>query len=435
MRYLAILGQNRELSLAELEAVYRGLKNISRQNESVIFDSEEKIDIDRLGGTPKLAEVLAEDIAFQNVKDAILKELNKLDKDKKIFFGMSFYGNSDSKKYDRLGKEIKSALKNAGYKARWAVSRELALSSVYIKTNKLLTRGFDFNIIFAPSVIPAKAGIQVTVAKTVAVQDFADYEFRDMRRPARDLFSGMTPPKLAKIMINLTNLSPLFRGGDARRAEGVSISPHPTSILPSKEREEVKKKTFLDPFCGSGTFLAEAALLGFQNICGSDVSAKAVSDSRKNIEWLIKNYKNKTSPTGRLQPPPPLITKREDENIEIKLCDIKNITKCWTEKFDCIATEPYLGSPIRGELSFVQAEKMQKELSGLYEIYLKNLSSMLEKNGTLVLIVPFFFTDAKNFKINLKIKENSLAAVRPSILYSRPDQKVGREIYVLNKTG
>ncbi len=107
MRYLAILGQNRELSLAELEAVYPGIKNISRQNESVIFDSEEKIDIDRLGGTPKLAEILAENIIFQDAKDAILEELKKLNKEQKIFFGLSFYENRDRKKYDRLGNRLK----------------------------------------------------------------------------------------------------------------------------------------------------------------------------------------------------------------------------------------------------------------------------------------------------------------------------------------
>ncbi len=387
MRYLAVLGQNRELTLAELTAVYPGIKNISRQNESVIFDSEKKIDIERLGGTPKLAEVLEEGLAFQDAKGAILKELRKMHKEKKVFFGMSFYGNSDSKKYDRLGKEIKSALKDAGYKARWAVSRELALSSVYIKTNKLLTRGFDFNIIFL-------GGGKVTVAKTVAVQDFADYEFRDMRRPARDLISGMTPPKLAKLLINL------------------SRQPSPLKV---RGELEGSYDNFLDPFCGSGTFLAEAALLGINQICGSDASAKAVSDSQKNFSWLKEKY-------------------NLPQTAEIKICDIKNISSCWQKKFTSIATEPYLGPPIRGELSFMQAEKMQKELSGLYEIYLKNLSSVLEKNGTLVLVVPFFLSAKKIFKINLKIKENGLIAARPSILYSRPDQKVGREIYILKKS-
>ncbi len=244
----------------------------------------------------------------------------------------------------------------------------------------------------------------VVIAKTTAVQDFADYEFRDMQRPARDLVSGMTPPKLAKIMINLCS-SP-FKGEVRRGNESSTPSNSPLA--------RGRIGIFLDPFCGSGTFLAEAALLGIKKICGSDVSAKAVSDSQKNIDWLKEKY-------------------NLPQEAEIKLCDIKNISACWPNKFTSIATEPYLGSPIRGELSFMQAEKMQKELSGLYEIYLKHLSSVLEKNGTLVLIVPFFFVGTQKIKITLELKKAGLMAARPPILYSRPDQKVGREIYILKK--
>lgn len=392
MKYLAILGQNPELSLAELQAVYPGIKITPLAKEAArgrelaeaaILETSEKIDINGLGGLPKLAELLENGVSFKDVKKIIAAELLKLGASQKIFFGLSFYNNANRGLYNNLGKEIKNALKDAGAKARWAVSRELALSSVYIKTNKLLTRGFDFDIVFY-------AG-KVAVAKTIAVQDFSDYEFRDMRRPRRDLVSGMTPPKLAKIMVNLS--SPLRRrgvGGDL--------------IIES----------FLDPFCGSGTFLAEAALLGIKKICGSDVSAKAVSDSQKNFSWLKEKY-------------------NLPQDAEIKLCDIKNISSCWNAKFSSIATEPYLGQPVRGELSFAQAEKMQKELSGLYEIYLKNLSSVLEKNGTLVLIVPFFVSGGKKIKINLELKKAGLTSARPPILYSRPDQKVGREIYVLRK--
>lgn len=398
MLYLAILGQNPELSLAELQAVYPSVKVISRSNETAFLESAEEVDISRLGGTPKLGLFVGEAETLEKAKHIIIEELMKLSAEKKIFFGLSFYNNSDRKKYERLGKEIKNALKDAGYKARWAVSRELALSSVYIKTNKLLTRGFDFNLLFHPHPSsPSERGRikeGVSIFKTIAIQDFADYEFRDMRRPARDLYSGMTPPKLAKILINLS-FSPSLEG-EKPKAEGVL------------------ENNFLDPFCGSGTFLTEAALLGFKNISGSDISEKAVSDSQKNFSWFKNEYKSSTE-------------------AEIKMCDIKNIFKCWTKKFNNIATEPYLGPPIRGALTVSQAQKLQKELSELYGIYLKNLSSVLGDGGRLVLIVPFFITREKTFRLSLQIKQNGLKAVREPILYSRPDQKVGREIYVFEK--
>lgn len=375
MRYLAILGQNPELSLAELAAVYPEIKIVSRQKEATVFDSAEKIEIGRLGGLPKLAEVIAEDAPLKDMGKIIAAELLNLGTGQKIFFGLSFYNSENRGLYNGLGKEIKNELKNAGAKARWAVSREMALSSVYIKTNKLLTRGFDFDVVFHEG--------KAVIAKTLAVQDFADYEFRDIGRPRRDLVSGMTPPKLAKMLVNLCG-----RG----------------------------RKSFLDPFCGSGTFLMEAALLGYKKICGSDISAKAVSDSQKNISWLFEKYK-----LSDTRPP------------TVKICDIKNISECWKEKFDAIATEPYLGPPIRGKLDFKKAETLRKELNNNYDKYLPALSHALEKNGALILIVPFLITDNGELKLNLKIKENGLHAVRSSIKYSRPDQKVGREIYILKK--
>ncbi len=50
-------------------------------------------------------------------------------------------------------------------------------------------------------------------------------------------------------------------------------------------------KKILDPFCGSGTILQEAMLLGFKNIYGSDKDKRAIANSKENINWLKKEYK------------------------------------------------------------------------------------------------------------------------------------------------
>ncbi|MFC1612491.1 TRM11 family SAM-dependent methyltransferase [Patescibacteria group bacterium] len=361
MQYLAILGQNAQLSLAELLAVYPKIQIIISDKDAVVFESKIKLDIARLGGMPKFAEIL--DIG--NPEKIIFDYLCKLPKEKKIFFGLSFYGKPDKK----LGITLKKKLKNAGYKVRLVTSRDLALSSVVIKTNKLLRRGGDFCI------------FKNYVARTVAVQDFSDYEFRDVRRPARDLVSGMTPPKLAKMLINLGGAS------DA----------------------------ILDPFCGSGTFLMEAVLLGFHKVYGSDINDKAVKDSMKNLDWLKEQYKFKSK-------------------IEIKKCDIKTAGACWDKKFEYIATEPYLGPPIRGTLDLEKAKNLQKELEKNYDEYLKGLSKLLTENGTIILIVPYIITAEKKLYLNLDIKKYGLKPVYEPILYSRPNQKIGREIYILEKS-
>lgn len=381
MQYLAILGQNKELSIAELLAVYPNIKIIQNLEQALVFESKEKIEIERLGGIPKLAEILGK----AEPKKLILDELKKLPKDKKIFFGISDYGCRDRALLcPDFGKKIKQELKSLGYKARWVVGKEPALSSVIVKTNKLLRRGRDFCI------------IDGWTAKTIAVQDFSDYSFRDIERPARDLVSGMTPPKLAKILINL----------------GIGSSPF---VLKGGGQEGDFNINFLDPFCGSGTFLMEAALLGFKNIYGSDISEKAVKDSQKNLTWLKEKYK--------------LLGLR---NPKIKKCDVKNLNDCWKQKFDLIVCEPYLGPPIRGKLSHEEAKKIQQELEKNYYEYLKGLSGALEKNGRIVLIVPYIITSEKNIYLNIYLKKYGFESVSKPIEYSRPNQKIGRLIYTLN---
>lgn len=67
---------------------------------------------------------------------------------------------------------------------------------------------------------------------------------RDYGRPARDARVGMLPPKLAQIMLNLSV-------------------------------KDEKSGTVLDPFCGTGVLLQEAALAGFDFI-GSDIEPRMV---------------------------------------------------------------------------------------------------------------------------------------------------------------
>ena len=46
----------------------------------------------------------------------------------------------------------------------------------------------------------------------------------------------------------------------------------------------------LDPFCGVGTTLIEASLLGFDQMIGSDIDEKAVADTEKNLNWLSREF-------------------------------------------------------------------------------------------------------------------------------------------------
>jgi tRNA (guanine10-N2)-dimethyltransferase len=69
------------------------------------------------------------------------------------------------------------------------------------------------------------------------------------------------------------------------------ITLHPKIARAIVNLSQAKKQhTFLDPFCGTGGILIEAALIG-ANIVGSDIEQKMIEGSKKNLEFYhIKNY-------------------------------------------------------------------------------------------------------------------------------------------------
>src|SRR3989338_7924655 len=93
------------------------------------------------------------------------------------------------------------------------------------------------------------------IAEVIAVFNPKDYDLRD-KRPYLEK-EKLTSIRLAKILINL-----------------------------SQAKEDGK---LLDPFCGSGTVLQEALLMGIDAI-GMDSDSITIHHARKNLTWLQNNY-------------------------------------------------------------------------------------------------------------------------------------------------
>jgi tRNA G10 N-methylase Trm11 len=376
-----VLGRETALSVAEISAVM-SRKRVSWQVyhfQSPIFilesDEEEisKINIEELGGTVKIFEIVSE------TKD-VLSELTKWElsqQNKRVNFGLSFY---QMRPTPFLGKELKKHYLSQGLKARHVVGKMPELSSVIVNENKLIERGFEAIII--------RNGNSFILGRTKEVQNYRDYSRRDFGRPARDDARGMLPPKLAKIMVNLA-------GKDY-------------------------KASVYDPFCGSGTVLQEAALLGYKNLFASDYSDRAIADTRANLNWLEQFGLSKKV------------------NVKIFRNDILNPQTIIQN--DAIVSEGYLGQPITRN-----RERAQSDISELSEFYtgaLKNLKKMLKPEGILVLAVPFFIVGKERFYLpSLEIaKKAGLILSYPQIplelkgqktlTYSRREQFVGREILV-----
>ncbi len=433
MQYFFILGSNPTLSLAELSAVFSYEDKLSLiQTNIAILETNREISpniINKIGGTVKFGLIYDEinSHSTSGILNAVTNFAKPDSSEKKFMFGISNYGKSKTN-IKALAMEFKKMLKQSGINSRWVISREPTLSSVVVEQNKLTSdRGVEIVII--------EFNNKLLLGKTLAVQPFKELSFRDYGRPARDDRSGMLPPKLAQIMINLAvapSLYPPCKGPSRlglAEAEGLGG----LNSLDEKNIKERGEKIILDPFCGSGTILTEAMLMGYEHIIGSDISNKAIENTKINIEWTKKNFQ--FSP----------IRGQAIFNFQLLKADATQISEHIAPNFvDAIITEPYLG-PQRG---WFDINKTVSDLENLYTKSLSEFKKILKPGGRIVIVWPSFYSKRKNIFLNpnlagLKIinpiPENLRTNIfvkltgRDTIIYGRELQKVWREIVVMER--
>lgn len=377
-----ILGTHPELSEAEIFAVI-GKKTVIARSENVLILDDIKENLEdlqeRLAGTIKIGYIVGELLKWNQDEAAelIASLASEAAGKNKISFGVSAYGFSKEDVFF-LGKLVKKQLKSTERPVRFVTSKEIQLSSVIVQENGLLSSGGEFILI--------RHSGKVFIGQTHTVQAYRAWSDRDFGRPARDAKSGMLPPKLARLMINLSGVDP-------------------------------KETVLLDPFCGSGTVLAEALLLGFKELIGSDISKKAVDDTQENLSWLINQL--------HLSLP----------NASFFISDAQHLTAFVREQVGVIVTETFLGEPQKRPLTTSEFKNAQHMLFKMYEPSFETLSSLLPKEGKMVLAVPVFRTQNGYQRLEVdSLLESVGFQVLQSFLYHRPDQIVGREIFVLSKT-
>ncbi len=365
MQYAFILGAHPKLSAAEIKAVLPQASVVSQTDAFLILETvsfKPQAMQNRLGGTIKIAEVLEGGIT----KETIISELKKVEVSGKLKFGVSYYHCQP----DTLGMEVKGELKKLGLSIRLVTGRDKALSSVIVTKNKV----HEFLVLE-----------NKYLARTSAVQDFEKYSTRDYGRPERDMKSGSLPPKLAKMMINLS---------------GADIS-----------------QTLLDPFCGSGTVLQEALLFGFTSVIGTDKSQKAVDDTNKNLEWLLANDKSRVATTYK-----------------VFQSDVSTLSaQLGSASVDVIVTEPYLGPPLRELPDRKTLAATVDELTVLYQTAFTEFSRVLRPGGTVVFIFPSFKVGSAVLapQLDEAIKKLRFTQVNDQqLLYGRTGQRVFRDIKI-----
>ena len=375
MQYLVVLGREPKLSLAELEALF-GAKNVKPLGKQIALVEAKSLSISRLGGSIKAGEVIS-----GSVQDflAALPE-------GKITLGFSDYSKGASaKKSWQFALKQKNLLKRHGRNVRLVPNSDAIISSATAHHNQLGEKLNHIEIMQFGNFY----------ASSIGTQNITAYAKRDQQRPARDAFVGMLPPKLAQILINLAT-------------------------------EGANSGTVLDPFCGTGVVLQEAALMGY-SAYGSDLSEKMVKYSQKNLDWLAEK-------TPRLQ-------KSNAPSVTIEEGDATD-HQWQSTKVDFVASEIYLGHPLSAAPADIKFKALKQDAETLLRAFLKNIAPQIASGTQLALATPSWLRHDGSYKgVDIldeidKLGYNAikyLNATQSDLLYHRENQIVARQIIVLRK--
>lgn len=393
--YIAILGRQPALGMAELEAVY-GAPNTRWFSDQTAIVETDTFSIDRLGGAQKSGQVVAELRGdWRQVSMKIVQEYSQLwaKHEGKITLGISAYGfgSTNPRDIQKTGIVLKQKLKNSGVSLRLIPNPEAALNTATAHHNKLGLSPNKVELL----VVRNRDG-KVIVAESTGTQNITAYTKRDQNRPKRDAFVGMLPPKLAQIMINL-----------AEHGE-----------IPD---EQAKTLRLLDPFCGTGVVLQEAALLGYQ-VYGTDLADKMIDYTRANLEWLAQTHHVNT-------------------HIDLHQADAR--TAQWQQPINVVACESYLGQPFSAPPSPSKLTEVRGNCNQIISEFLKNIGTQLASGTPLCVAVPAWRSSDGSFTnlplINsldqLGYARHQFKNIKDSdLLYYRENQVVARELLVLVKT-
>lgn len=390
--YIAILGRQPNIGVAELERVF-GSTNVNILSDSVASVTSDNFDIDSLGGIPKAGKVVMTlpyvdwHRVAQTVATTYAKQWSTFSG--KITTGVSVYGfRANSREVQRVGIDIKNQLKKTGVSLRLIPNQAPQLSSATSHHNKL-----GLNINKVEILIVRTDDDKTIVAESVGTQNISAYAARDQKRPKRDAFVGMLPPKLAQIMVNLA----------------VGQEPNHQQL------------TVLDPFCGTGVILQEAVLKGY-NVYGTDLSDKMIDYSHENLVWLKNKYK--LSPITRLEVGDAMAYQ-------------------WQTPVDVVVCETYLGQPFSAPPSAKKLAEVSRNCEHIITEFLRNIGSQIKPGTTLCVAVPAWRDNNGQFThLSLSGHLNKLGYSRVKLrnvttnklLYYRNDQVVARELLILEKS-
>jgi len=362
-----IPGKNWKLSLAELVSFLEArqvkfeIVAFSREFFIVnIYEGAEARDIADFGGIIKIGNVvkifstgllteaflveskesktrIKEEIATNSLIDGMLEKASG-----KYTFGVSVYNSVDalrpvSKNIQRfVGSAIKQELRSHGVKAGFMGfskdRQQPQLTHVEVLKKNMVENKAEALLCIGKQ--------QTWLAVTTGVHNPFEFQKRDVGKPRQRKIFAM-PPRLARIMVNLSFCTP--------------------------------GNVLLDPFCGVGTILQEA-LLAKASVVGMDLNPWCVEAAKENLEWLTNEYGLKTA------------------EFRVLRGDALGMARKIGQKVDCVVTEPDLGPALRDVPTTPYALKIVEKLKPLFLGFLTEAYRVLVSGGRLVIVTPYFKT-------------------------------------------
>ena len=433
--YIALLGRQPEISLAELAAVF-GADCVNRISQQFAKVQTSQFDITTLGGTIKCAKVITELPASRTDKTSLLAASRFITQHyqakwahspHKITLGLSAYNLAISARdVQKTGLILKSSLKKSETSLRLIPNDQAALSTATAHNNKLGGSPYKVELLLIKT-----TDRRLIIAESRGVQNITAYTRRDRHRPRRDTFVGMLPPKLAQIMLNLalgagplahqkscTGRIPAVSSKSNASGNAVRRAIDLSERLESDPLTEVGRRhpLILDPFCGTGTVLQEALLAGY-DVVGTDLSQKMVDYTTENLSWLQSTF---TAP-GNV----------------IDIHQANATTHHWpnSENLTAVVCETYLGQPFSAPPAPQKLAEVVGNCNHIITGFLANLRPQLAPNTPLCIAVPAWY-DASGRATHLPLIKNLQQLGyrqlnRTPLIYRRPDQIVARELLVL----
>jgi len=383
-KYLLTL-VNGELSYHEINTILNlrntPFKILIKNNNFLILEIESLREFSRLGGIYKIVEITSENESIEKLYKNIKQNNEFFWLEEKARWCLSYYSvkKTDNIIYKKISEYLNEEISKLVKKNKQIKNDIVEDNFREISVNKIK------NI---TEIILAYDGKKFYLGKTKIVFNSTDYIKRDLSRPFQDSSISISP-RIARILVNLLGLK--------------------------------NNQTVLDPFCGTGTFLIEASILGL-NVIGTDKRKECVYGTRKNLQWINKNQKKMNS--------------------NIMINDAEKLVNFSKKSIDGIVTEPILLPNLKRHPNERKTKELLKITQKTYVKAMISMNRILRENGRLVIVTPRVKTNRGKFislDILYMIKESGFRFNRihknnqPIIVKYSKEQKIIREVWVMQK--